>query len=102
MDLSQISDVHQQAIRRAMQYWVKHWDDECPTLFGIDLDELKTASHCWPLTVGEDEPMVKAAAIGALRELLYGASALPTVAFQSALGISYDEAETLIQELYRE
>ena len=99
MDVSQIPNVGQLAIRRAMQYWVKHWDDECPTLFGIDLDELKTALHCWPLTVGEDEPMVKAAAIGALRELLYGASALPTVEFQSALGISYDEAEILIQGL---
>lgn len=46
--------------------------------------------------------MVEAAAIGALRELLYGASALPAVAFQSALGISYDEAETLVQGLQGE
>lgn len=81
---------------------MEHWDDECPTLFGIDLDELKTALHRWPLTIGEDEPMVEAAAIGALRELLYGASALPAVAFQSALGISYDEAETLVQGLQGE
>jgi hypothetical protein len=102
MDVSQISDVDQQAIRRAMQYWVEHWDDECPTLFGVDLDELKTALHRWPLTVRDDEPMVKAVAIGALRELLYGASTLPTGAFQSALGISYDEAGALFQELYGE
>jgi len=102
MDVSQTSDVDQQAIRRAMQYWVEHWDDECPTLFGIDLDDLKTALHRWPLTFGEDEPMVRAAAIGALRELLYGASALRTAAFQSALGISYEEAETLIHGLHGE
>ena len=102
MDVSQISNVDQQAILRAMQYWVEHWDDECPTLFGIELDQLKTALHRWPSTVGEDEPMVKAVAIGALRELLYGASALPPVALQSMLGISYDDAETLTQGLYSE
>jgi len=54
--------------------------------------------HRWPLTVGEDEPGLKAAATGTLRELLYGASALPKAAVPGVLGISYESAEALIEK----
>lgn len=63
MDVSEASDVDQQAVRRAMQYWVAHWDQECPTVFGIELDELKGALHSWPVTVGEDESELQAAVV---------------------------------------
>ena len=99
MDLSKISDVDQQAVRRAMEYWVEHWDWECPTLFGIELDELKRVLHHWPLIEDDDEPELESATVGALRELIYGASSLPRAAVQEAIGISYDQAETLIEAL---
>ena len=99
MDVSKISDADQQAVRQAMQYWVEHWDQECATLFGIELDELRLALHRWPLLLEEVEPGLEAAAIGALRELLYGASSLPRAAVQGAIGISFDQAEALIETL---
>ena len=99
MDVSKISDADQQAVRQAMQYCVEHWDEECATLFGIELDELKRALHRWPLLLEEDETGLEVAAIGALRELLYGASSLPRAAVQEAIGISFDQAEALIETL---
>ena len=97
MDVSKISDADQQAVRQAMQYWVEHWDQECATLFGIELDELRLALRRSPLLLGE--PGLEAAAIGALRELLYGASSLPRAAVQGAIGISFDQAEALMETL---
>lgn len=99
MDVSKISGIDQQAISRAIEYWVEHWDWECPTLFGIELDELKQVLHCWPSTVVADQPRTDAAALGALRELLYGASSLPKAEVQEAIGISYDQAEELIEKI---
>lgn len=95
MDVSKIPDVDQQAVRRAMEYWVEHWNWECPTLFGIELDELKRVLQRWPLINDDDERTFELAAVGALRELLYGASSLPRVAIQQTIGISYDQAATL-------
>lgn len=102
MAVFKTSDVNQQAVRRAMQYWIDHWDWECTTLFGIELNDMKSALHSWPSAIGEDDPKLEAAATGALRELLYGASALPKSAVQEALGISYDSVENLLKELYGE
>jgi hypothetical protein len=76
MDLSKISDVDQQAVRRAMEYWVAHWDWECPTFFGIELAELKRVLCRWPLIEIDDEPELESATVGALRELIHGASSL--------------------------
>lgn len=99
MDVSKISDVDQQAVRRAMEYWVEHWDWECPTLFGIELDELKRVLRRWPFIDDDDAPTLESAAVGALRELLYGASSLPRAAVEKTIGISYDQAEMLIVTL---
>ena len=99
MDVSKISDVDQQAVRRAMEYWVEHWDWECPALFGIELDELKRVLHCWPSIDDDDETTLESASVGALRELLCGASSLPRAKFRETLGISYDQAERLIVTL---
>ena len=99
MDLSKISYVDQQAVRRAMEYWVPHWDWECPTLFGVELDELKRILHRWPLIEDEDELELESVTVGALRELIHGASSLPRAAVQEAIGISYDQPEALIEAL---
>lgn len=99
MDVSKISDAEQQAVYRAMHYWVEYWDQESSTLFGIELDELKCILRRWPSPLKEDGPGFEAAVIGALRELLYGASSLPKSAVQGAIGLSFDQAEALIEAL---
>jgi hypothetical protein len=99
MDLSKISDVDQQAIRRATEYWVEHWDWECSTLFGIELDELKRILHRWPLIGNDGELDSESATVSALRELIFGASSLPRAAVQETIGISYDQAKALIEAL---
>jgi hypothetical protein len=59
MDVSQISNDDQQTLRRAMEYWAAPWDWECPTLFGIELNELKQVLSCWPRIAKEDEAIGK-------------------------------------------
>lgn len=98
MDISRISNDEQQALRRAMKYWAARWDWECPTLLGIELDELKRVLEHWPVIPPGDETTAVLAASGALRELLYGPSAHPSAAFEQ-IGISYDEAILLIGKL---
>ena len=99
MDVSRISGVGQQAVRRAMEYWAEHWDWECPTLFCIKLDELKHALHYWSPVVKENKPCMEEATLGALRELLYEASSRPNAPIHESIGISYDQAEGLIRTL---
>ena len=31
-----------------MSYWAAHWDWECPTVFGIELEELQVVLEAWP------------------------------------------------------
>lgn len=78
-----------------MEYWKTRWDRECPTLLGIELDELELVLGCWPRIAKEDEEIAAAAMLGALRELLYGASAQPKAAIEGLIGISYDRAGLL-------
>ena len=33
-----------------MQYWLEHWDWECPTLFGLNKSELQQVCDEWPDT----------------------------------------------------
>lgn len=102
MDASKISDLDQQAVGRAMKYWVEHWDWECPTLFGVELDDLKRVLHRWPLIAEIDQKELEAVVIGALRELIYGASSLPRAGVDEVIGISYNQADALIKALCNE
>ena len=102
MDVSNISDLNQQAVCRAMEYWVAHWDRECATLFGIDLDELKEHLHSFPLRMECAQSNVQNTAVNVLNELLNGASALPRDAVEKTLGISFESAKELIEVLDRE
>ena len=59
-----------------LSYWEWHWDWECPTLFGLDLKEYRAAADTWRATPDLALPQVAFAMLGALREFLYGASAV--------------------------
>lgn len=94
-----LSSAEQDQLRRAMSYWAAHWDWECPTLFGIELAELQAVLEAWPRSSVQNE-IEASAAIGALRELLYGASTPPKGELPQILGIEYEAASALCDKVY--
>ena len=89
------------AVAHALAYWIAHWDWESPTLFGISEEEFTLIAAAWstgrqPLS-GADAHWI--AAIGALRELLYGACAIPALRVPEVLGIESPRAEALLERL---
>jgi hypothetical protein len=87
-------------IRAALLYWREHWDFECPTLFGVELEDLERVVDAWP---HHDAPKeVEAmAVIGALRELLYGASTPPKEQLPMIVGVGYEGASELCTKVHR-
>lgn len=81
-----------------MQYWASAWDWECPTLFGIELGEWQAIRARWPDDAGDGSEALLASS-GALRELLYGASAQPDAAIESLIGISAERAQALLKDI---
>lgn len=100
MDFATISPSSQEAVRRALQYWVEHWDFECPTLFGVELESLKQVLEHWPTVLSDTDQTVALATLGALREILYGASSIPASQVPAAIGLSYEQAHALCSEIH--
>jgi hypothetical protein len=100
MNLAALSPGSQEALRRAMQYWVEHWDFECPTLFGIEVTELIEVLESWPSVAPGSESKAALAVLGALRELLYGASAPSRSEVPAVIGLSYEQAHALCSQLH--
>jgi hypothetical protein len=103
MKPAMLSSDEQEQIRKALSYWVTHWDWECPTLFGIQLEELQVVLAEWPRPL-VPEHVAAMATIGALRELLHGASTPPRSEIPRILGIEYEVASALCDKvcaLYR-
>jgi hypothetical protein len=82
-----------------MSYWVAHWDWECPTLFGIELEELQAVLEAWPRTATPRETEASDA-IGSLRELLFGASTPARANLTQILGIEYEAAAALCEKVH--
>ncbi len=91
---STLSDSDQLAVRRAMEYWVHHWDWESPTLFGLELDELMRTIETWPRVTAGHEEATCLAAVGAVREL-FGGSAPTKAEPTDLIGLSYEQASEL-------
>jgi len=87
-------------VLRAMNYWIDHWDFECPALFGIELEDLECVIQSWPKTTAEHPEKQALAALGALRELLYGASTPPREQLPSILGLDYKSAGELCTKVH--
>jgi len=85
-----------EATRRAMEYWDAHWDFE----LGITHQDLKKSIALWPNPPAESSRIVALASVGALRELLHGASAAPKANLPLIVGMSYDEAYELASLVY--
>ena len=76
------------ALSAVLSYWEGHWDWECPTLLGLELDEYRAAVATWRDTSDLAVPQVAFALLGALRELLYGASAVTADAVPHIVGLT--------------
>ena len=97
MNTNAFATGEQEAIRRALAYWHEHWDWECPLLFGIAREDLAAVLQAWPVPSAGPEPTALAV-LGALRELLHGASAAPKAQIPEILGLTYADAERLCQK----
>jgi hypothetical protein len=100
MNFDDLSLSEQQAVHRAMAYWTEKWDWECPTLFGIQLDDLKTVLAAWPHVPAGREYSTASAALGALAELLHCASAVRQDQVLPVIGLSYSEAGALCSRIH--
>lgn len=97
MFIDDLPVAHSEALHRALRYWDAHWDWEYATLFGLPQADFSAVAGAWPQSVA-GRPHVSALAIdGAMREILFGASSPRSIA--DTLGISSDEASTLLQQL---
>jgi hypothetical protein len=76
------------ALTAVLAYWQEHWDWECPTLFGLELTEYQAAVSMWRERGDPSLPQVACALLGALREFLYGASAVGVTDFTGLTGMS--------------
>lgn len=99
MNISDLSSIEQDSLRRALAYWVSHWDWECPTLFGLEQAELQAQLDAWPQCLALQEKTAVLAIVGALREMLHGASAVNRGSVTSLVGISHTEASELLDRL---
>lgn len=91
-----LPEAQERVVRSALQYWEERWDWEAPLLFGLSRDEYSNVAASWP---GHSENHALAA-IGALRELLDGASALRSdEAVRAAIGVGQAEAAYLLAKL---
>jgi hypothetical protein len=75
-----------------MEYWGERWDWECPTLFGLEHDEFVRIVARWPRVDTGSEQAASFAAVGAMRELLFGASAPAADRLPDLIGLSHAQA----------
>lgn len=99
MDISDLSSAEQDSLRRALAYWVSHWDWVCSTLFGLEKAEFQSLRDAWPQCLTLREESAALAIGGALREMLHGASAVNRDSVTSLLGVSHTEACALLDRL---
>jgi hypothetical protein len=100
MRVTGLSHSAEEATRRALAYWVEQWDWECATLFGIERDELSAVLLAWPTILPGTEEHASLAVIGAYRELLHGASAVARSEVEAKIGVTYEQACSLLEQLW--
>ena len=100
MQTAAISPANHRPLQLALQYWERHWDFECPTLFGIEHEQLRDVLSSWPTVPEHLEEIAGLALLGSLRELLYGASAVPHANLPGLIGLSYAQADELCTQIH--
>jgi len=93
---------YEAALRNSIRYWTEHWDWECQTLFGLDIDDFQSILNDWPNGIHLKDEHILYALQGSFRELLYGASAIRKNKIYEVLGVSDDVAYELAEILTKE
>jgi hypothetical protein len=96
-----ISPAENTAIVNALRYWIEHWDWECPTLFGLERIDVQAVLERWPGVVDATPSHSSLAVNGALRKLLYGASAVDSERVRAICGIPASEVIVLAHKTSR-
>lgn len=86
--------------RGALEYWISHWDLECPILFGLERVALQELVAAWPDCLVSDAPRAALAINGALCELLLGASTPSKEQLPGIIGLEYPEAVALFNKIH--
>lgn len=97
MDIADLSSTEASALQRMLAYWVENWDWECPTLFGLERDDLKRVIAHWPSALTTDPATSTSAIVGVLRESLLGASAIPSDQLVPQFGMSQHALRALLE-----
>jgi hypothetical protein len=90
-----LQHVESAALTEVLRYWTARWDWESPTLFGLARSDYDLAVAAWVDRRDTSDTAVALALLGALREILYGASAISAEAIPSVCGLSRAELENL-------
>lgn len=99
MEISDLSPAEAAALQRMLNYWINTWDWECPTLFGLEKEDLSMILADWPASLAHHEEVAALAIQGAFRESLYGASTIPPAKIESVFGLSQASLQALWDRL---
>ena len=99
MRTPQLLPAENEALSAVLSYWEWHWDWECPTLFGLELKEYRAAAEMWRADRDLAQPRVAVALVGALREFLYGASAVKSESVAAIAGMPKSDLIALEQRI---
>jgi len=100
--MSEMTQQDNEALIRSINYWIENWDFECPALFGLEKSDLEAISTNWPNSYANNRELVLLACLGSLRELLFGASAVPQNIVKELIGINYEQASELRNSLHQQ
>ena len=98
----ELSDSDDKLILNIMKYWVDNWDFECPTLFGIELEDLQNVIDKWPEALLSNSVHAGRAVSASFGELLWGASSLSDARVKSEFGKSKDDLEAFYKSIHEE
>ena len=100
MDTSDLSVAELRALHGVLEYWLRAWDWECPTLFGFERSDRSRLLEDWPLSLEAHMPFAALAVQGTLREALYGASTIAADRLPDVCGLSKADLGRLAQHLW--
>ena len=98
MRVDDLSMQEVEAVKRILDYWTRHWDWECQTLFGLELREVQSVAKAWPEIVHSQSTAL--AVLGSMREFLYGASSVSKGQVVAECGISFEASCALLDRLF--
>lgn len=98
----ELSTLDQELVLSSMKYWDENWDFECPALFGIEQDDLRTVIQAWPENLKSGGSVVGRAISHSFSELLWGASSLSNAELVRVLGRPKGDIEKFYNRIQEE